>query len=160
MTLEEFLQLAKKRKKEIEILNRDRSVYNAHTYEMIVLLLKSSFVDVPDSFFESKVLFEKIKVQLNITYDLIVPFLRHYAKTDEISFTYTEEDNWKMGLAEIHNKNQQLLDAIHLLLKKRTVNKYPLVVDLPSKGFLELDFLLHRYSSEIVNIVYQEIAFY
>jgi len=159
MSLEEFLQLAKKRKEEIEIRNKDRKCYSEGVFNEIVSLAKDSYANVPDSFYEGKILFEKIKLQLNITYDLIVPFLRHYAKTDKISFTYTSEEKWKSVMNSKEFESNPFFKSIHLLLKKTIVNKHTAIVDLPSRGFLELDYLLFIYSKEIVDILNQEKKF-
>jgi len=108
-------------------------------------------------------------------------FMEHYEKTEEFSFQIIPEESWSKeieaeGVAgdfkqfcnsnsshsisfeddvakfkELRKRSKEVFLQCHKMLKKKTFEYFPSIVDLPSLGLRELDFLLFQQTKQLMH---------
>lgn len=130
--------------------------------------------------------FKKTSTNLFVT---LGRFMEHYKKTDVFSYQIIPEENWNKeieleGIAanfkafcscfasqslsfeddvtkfrEMRNQTKTAFLACHKMLKKKTFEYFPAIIDLPSLGLRELDFLLFQETKKLMHTFIQATGF-
>lgn len=134
--------------------------------------LAKEFIDMPEV--DQIMLNERyLRLCTNI-YDTLEHFMRHYSKTERISFQIVPEESWnrdnidvrtligtfadyysqlvpRIGAdsnnaakeyAQLSMRTKACYKDIHKILKKKSFEYFPAIIDLPALGLRELDFIL------------------
>jgi len=181
MSLDEFLEYTSKRKREIEAHLRNKEKFVGECFKNIFSIFEAFYRDCKISEnkdFEKKLqvvcedifdLFPAFTDHYKKTEKLtfgITPendWIKEIDTTDSLSElknkvsweNFEKAEEYVNKLQEL--RKQQLMrdkvyTEIHLCFKRLVYQFFPEITELPSKGFLELDYLLFNFSKEAVNV--------